>query len=200
MSPDLVEGLRAIAFRKLDDVERLPIIRLRAHAAVEARDGLHVVVEDVGRGVEDAGDGVQVAAKIGGQDFDASIGEGAAHFTNGLGEVMRASIGQVVTIDGSDDDVAELHVGGHARDVGWLIGVEHEFFFCGGTFGDGAESAAPGAEVAEDHEGGGAAMKALMHVGAARGFADGVEVEAAQVALEVVDGDEVGVAFTEPLG
>ncbi len=43
-------------------------------------------------------------------------------------------------------------------------------------------------------------MKALMHVGAAGGFADGMQIQAAQVRLKVVHGDEMSVAFAQPLG
>ena len=55
-------------------VERLPVVGLRAHARVQARHGLHVVVEDVRAGVEHARHGVEVAAEIGREHFHARIG------------------------------------------------------------------------------------------------------------------------------
>jgi len=52
------------------------------------------------------------------------------------------------------------------------------------SMGDGAVSAIAGADVAEDHEGGGAVLPALADVGAVGFLADGMEVELAHQALE----------------
>ena len=191
------EDRGAVLAGETEDTERLAVAGLRANARVEARDGFHIVVEDVGGSVEDRCDGVEVAAEVGCKDFDAGLGQGAANFAHGGGEVGGAAVGQVVAIDAGDDHVAEAHGGGDAGDVGGLVGVEGETGFC---FGDGAEAAAASAEVAEDHEGRLAAVEALVDVGAAGGFADGVEVEAAQVALEGGDGLEMGGGFAQPGG
>ena len=51
-----------------------------------------------GRGVEHAGDGVEIAAEIGCQHLDARVGQRAAHFAHGLGEMVRAAIAQIVAI------------------------------------------------------------------------------------------------------
>ena len=71
MKPDLVSTLSGVAPRERQHVERLPVIGLRAHAAVQPRDSLHVVVEDVRTGIEHARHGVQVAAEIRRQHFHA---------------------------------------------------------------------------------------------------------------------------------
>src|SRR5207302_8586337 len=113
-----------------------------------------------------------VAAEIGGQHFDARIGQGTAHLTYRFSKVSRAAVAQIVAIDGCNDDVAELHSGRHARYVRRLCRVESELSFLGRAFWNRAESAAARAEVAEDHERRGAAVEAFMHVGAARGFTD----------------------------
>ena len=80
MKPDFVSTSGRYAFaRRQVHVERLPVIGLRAHARVEARHGLHVVIEDVRPGVEHARHGVEIAAKIRRQHFHARFGKRAAH-------------------------------------------------------------------------------------------------------------------------
>ena len=116
--------VRAVRPGKAEDVEGLEVVGLRAYAAVEARGGFHVVVENVGSGVEDAGHGVGVAFEIRGEDFDAGVGQRGADQADGFGEVGGAAVGEVVTVDAGDDDVAEVHFSGHAGDVGRFGGVE----------------------------------------------------------------------------
>ena len=114
--------------------------------------------------------------------------------------MVRAAIGQIVAIDAGDDDVAEVHVTRHAGDVGGLGGIEAHVMLAGVEFADAAEAAAAGAELAEDHEGGGAAMEALVDIGAARLLADGVEIELAEAAFQVIERFEMGLAFARPFG
>ena len=51
-------------------------------------NGLHVVVKDVRSGIEDSFDGVEIAAKIGRQDLDASIGQSLADLPDSFSEVV----------------------------------------------------------------------------------------------------------------
>jgi len=62
--------------------------------------------------------------------------------------------------------------------------VEIRFFRAVG--GDVAKAAGTGADVAEDHDGGGAAGPAFAEVGTHGGLADAVEMMAVDVAAEVV--------------
>jgi hypothetical protein len=68
----LGQRLRLVLFGELEDVERLPIIGLRPHAAIQAGDCLHVVVVDVGSGIEHPGHGLGIAVEVGSEDFHAS--------------------------------------------------------------------------------------------------------------------------------
>ena len=52
--------------------------------------------------------------------------------------------------------------------------------------GNGAVGAVPGTDVAQNHEGGGAVLPAFAHVGTAGAFADGVQIESAHGALEIL--------------
>ena len=97
-------------------------------------------------------------------------------------ERAGAAVGQVVAGDARDHDVVEAHRRDRLGDPARLVVVEP-----GGLAGlDRAEAAGPGARVAEDHHRRGALVPALPDVRAAGLLAHGVEVEAAQQALEVV--------------
>jgi len=52
--------------------------------------------------------------------------------------------------------------------------------------GNRAESAGTGADIAENHKGRGTVFPTFPHVGAARAFANGVQIEGAHGALQVL--------------
>ena len=105
-----------------------------------------------------------------------------------LREDGRAAVGEVLPGDGSDDAVAEIELGGQSR-----RGVAGSSGSSGKRSARryGAVVAAPGADVAENHEGGGAALPAIADVGAVSLLADGVQ---AAVAHEVAQPEVVGAA------
>jgi hypothetical protein len=161
------------------------IFGLRADGGIEAWDGFEIVIEDLGFLVEDFLEGVPVAAEIGDEDFDADAGGLEADLADGVSPDGGATVGQLIAIDAGDDDVLEGHFGDRLADSAGLVEIE-----CGrASGGDVAEAAASGADVAEDHEGGGARVPAFAHVGTHGRLADGVElffvneVEEAAVAL-----------------
>ena len=98
-----------------------------------------------------------------------------------LGVQPRAAVGQVVAGDAGDGGVLQAHRGDALGDPARLVGVE-----VGRLAGvDLAEVAAPGALVAADEEGGLAVFPALVDVGAAGLFADGVQALAADQRLQL---------------
>ena len=100
---------------------------------------------------------------------------------DGAGENCGAAVGLIVAIHGSDDSVAQAHAfDGFGDAVGFVFFGRAE----GLAAWHGAKAAGARADIAEDHEGGGAVLPALAHVGAARAFADGVQVERAHDAFE----------------
>ncbi len=111
-------------------------------------------------------------------------------------EGLRGAEVVVVAVDAGDDGVGEAKLGDGVGDARGLVVVDG----LGLAFGDGAEAAAAGAEVAEHHEGGGLVVPALADVGAVGGLADSVEVEVAGQLLEVVEGLAHGRAGLEPGG
>ena len=114
------------------------------------------------------------------------------------GEVAGAAVGEVVAVDRGDDGVAQPHGGHRLGDVVGLVDVDPGRR---SPRGDGAEPAAAGADVAQDHEGGGAVLPpTLVDVGAAGLLADGVEVEAVDEAADLVVLGGGGELDAQPVG
>lgn len=147
---------------------------------IEAGNGFDVVVEDVGGGVEDDGHGFTGALEVGDEDFDLAAGDAFADGADGGGEDGGAAVLLVVAVDAGDDGVFEAEGGAGFGDAAGFVEVHFE----GGALLDGAKAAAPGAEVAQNHEGGGALVPAFAEVGAGCAFTDGVKAEVLDEALE----------------
>ena len=196
MTPDFVTIGGIDFLGELEEAESALVAGAGADDAVEARDGFGVVVEDLGARFDDDADGFLVALEVGDEDFDLAAGRLAANFVDDHDEGAGAAEDVVVAIDAGDDGELEAESGDGFGDAAGLVEVDG----LGAALGDGAESAAAGAEVAEHHEGGGFVVPALADVGALGGFADGVEVEGAGQLLEVVVVFAHGRAGVEPLG
>src|SRR5690606_24637057 len=93
-----------------------------------------------------------------------------------LNEVTGAAVTQVVAVDAGDDDVFELHLGDGTGKVFRFVDVRRQWL----AVRDVAERAAPRTDVAEDHEGRGAAAEAFADIGAGGFFADGMQLIVAQ--------------------
>ena len=96
--------------------------------------------------------------------------------------MSRAAVGDVVAVDGGDDDVLQLHLLGRLGDAQRLQRVGRCVRPAGVHV---AVAARARAGVAEDLEGRRAAAPALGDVGAARLLADGVELQPVQELLHV---------------
>ena len=99
-----------------------------------------------------------------------------------------------------DDDVAQLQAGGHACDVGGFIGIERKFLLVRRAFRHGAEPTPARAQIAENHKCRCAAVEAFVHVGAAGGFTNRMQVQPAEFALQRVDRSKVSRSLAEPFG
>ena len=115
------------------------------------------------------------------------------------GEVAGAAVGQVVAVDRGDHGVAEPH---DRHRLGHVLGLLRDRRpACGTAGGHGAEAAAARADVAEDHEGGGAVLApALVDVGAAGLLADRMEVQAVHELADLVVGGRGRETDPQPLG
>ena len=160
------------------------------------RTGLDVVVEGVGLGVHDLLESVAVALKIGNEHLDLGVGHPAADLADGLREDERAAVREIVSVDRRDYGVAQPHL---LYGVGHADGFEQVYSF--GLAGvDGAVGACAGADVAKDHECGGAAVPALADVGTLGLSADGVELSAVEETLDSPVAVATGHLDFEPLG
>ena len=195
MTPDLVTPFGLQLFGVAQQLEGALVACAGADDAIEARHGLSVVVEHFGAGFDDDADGFVVALEVGDENFNAAAGGLAANFFNDHGEGARAADEVVVAIDAGDDGVLQAERGHGFGDAARLVEVDG----LGTALGHGAESAAARAQVAEHHEGRGFVVPALADVGAVGALADGVQVERAGQALEVVVVFAHGGARLEPL-
>ena len=152
-----------MTLRESQHAQRTLIDRLGPYPSIEARDGLHIVVEDVGAGIENTRDGLLVAQEIRRKHFDSRFGQEPPHFFDCFREVHAAAIGQLVTVDACDDDVAQLHALCHFGDVAWLRWVET----FGSSLGYRAETATPRTDVSQNHERRGFATETFVNIGAA---------------------------------
>jgi hypothetical protein len=91
--------------------------------------------------------------------------------------------------------VTQTHLAGHARNVRRLIGIERAWM---AAFGHRTESAAARAQVSQDHEGRGAAMKALVQIGTSGRFAHRVQIQPSQLGLQLMDGFKMRARCPKP--
>ena len=163
--------------------ERALVHRAFAHLAIEARHGFHVVIEHVGPRGHHGFERGPIAAKIRDQHFHPAAGNALANLRDGARENCGAAVGLIVAIHRRDHGVAQAHSldgFGHALRLVFIGRAERL------AARHGAKAARARADIAENHEGRGAVLPALAHVGAARAFADGVQVERAHDALQLL--------------
>lgn len=154
----------------------------------ESLDGFEVVVEDVRAGIHDQLECPVAIVEIRDEDFDDDFRVYLADGADGFAEMLGSTVFQVVSGDGGDDDVLEVHTRGGLGDASRFVGLEGVGFGCF----DGAETAGAGALVTGNHEGGGALSPALPAVWALSFFADGNELEIRDEGFRRPEGGVVG--------
>ncbi len=125
--------------------------------------------------------GVPIGPEVGDQHLDGAAGLQAADLADGVGEDVRAAVGQLVAVHAGEHGVAQAHLPHRFRHPQRLLFVQR----LGAPGLDVAEAAGAGAGVAHQQEGGRAAAPALAQVGAERLFAHGVQRLAPHQALEL---------------
>ena len=96
------------ALGEREDLHHALVAAAGAAALVEARDGLGVVVVDVGARLEHGADGGLVPLEVGDEHLDRAGGNARADLPDRLGEDERAEVGEVVAVHGGDDGVLQL--------------------------------------------------------------------------------------------
>ena len=147
-----------IATQKLEGVL---VVGTRTGFFIQAWMGFQVVVHHVGWCFcQDFQCDVQTAAEIGNEDFDFGIRAGFADGFNTVGEVLCATITQVVTVDGSNHDIAQVHGFDGFGQVFRLVRIQH----VGAAMANVAERATAGTNITHDHECGRTLGKAFADV------------------------------------
>ena len=140
------------------------------------------MVENVGPGVHHDAQRLFQSLKVGNQHFHAASGHASADFGDRVGEDARATDVVVVAIDAGDDRKLQPQFLHRFGDPARLFKIDR----LRAAFRYGAEAAAPGAQIAQQHEGRGAMVPALADVGTMRRLADGVQLQVARQGLEIV--------------
>src|SRR4051812_30961572 len=125
------------------------IVAPRPRLPVEPGYRLEIVVHHVRRrGGEDFQRARQAAAKIRHQDLEGSRWRGFPDFPDAVDEMLRAAVPQIVAVDAGDDYIGELELRDRLGEMARLLGIGRKR----PAVRDVAERAAPGADVAQDHE------------------------------------------------
>ncbi len=152
-----------------------------SHRPLETGHRLDVVVEHVGPNLTDPGQGLGRPLEVGDQHLHPRGRAPAADGLHRAGHEVGPAVGQVVAGHHGEHGMVEAQViDGLGHPVG-LGGVGRERL----RGVDGAETAGPGAALAEQHERGRALVPALVDVGAARFLAHRHQVELAGEALQL---------------
>src|SRR5258707_9034436 len=102
---------------------------------------------------------------------------------NGSRKNVRAAIGLIVSIHAGDHGITQTHGGDRLGNAERLFLIRRSNWL---ARGHGTKAAGARTDVAQDHEGGGPVLPALAHVRAARRLANGVEIQRAHDALQVL--------------
>jgi len=101
----LGEHRRIDLLHLLQQAQRMEVARARPHREIERRHRFEIVVEHVGFRRDDDLDRAVLAQEIGREDFDRRVGSVPANGGDGVGEMLRAAVGEIVTVDRGNDNV-----------------------------------------------------------------------------------------------
>ena len=168
----LGEQRRRRRTRAPEQLERALVAPAVARDLVEPRDGLRIMVQDVGPGVDHGLERAGRALEIRNQHLDLATRPLPADGANRRGEVRRAAVGQVVAVHRGDDHVLQAESRDRAPDAFGLLAVFPDRF----AVRDRAIAAVPRADVAENHERRGPVVPAFADVGTMRLLAHRVQI------------------------
>ncbi len=198
--PDHDAGLghspRSNLLGKLQQPQSPLVARPGPDDAIETRDRLGVVVEHLRPRLDHDSNRFFIALKVGDQDLGAAAWGLAANLLDDHGKSAGPAYEVVIAIHAGNDGMLQAQCGHGLSHAARLVKVNGR----GAAFGDGAESATAGAQVAQHHESRGLVAPALADVGALRALADRMQAEGPSQAFQVVVILAYGGASLEPLG
>ena len=130
--------------------------------------------------------GFKITSKVRAKQFKRQIWACLSCGCNALLVVVGSTVWQIVSVDDSDDRMAEVHRGDGLGKVLRFFGVQW-WRSCDGA--DGAKPASTRALLTGDHERSIAACPTLVDVRATRFFANGVQLVVFDRCFCVVEGD-----------
>ena len=116
------------------------VVGVGADSAVETRHGFGVVIENFRTGLYDNMEGFPVPFKVRDEDFDCTSGLIFSGFRDAFGEDAGTPIGEVITVNGGNNDVFEFQMGDSFADASRFIGINSA---AGRAFLDGAKHTPP---------------------------------------------------------
>ncbi len=154
-----------------EHIETSFIFRLGSNRWMHSSDRFHVVADDLGLGIADHSNRIHVATKISNEHLDTHSWARFMDSMNRLGPDSRSAIGQFVTVDTCDNDMAKVHQSKTLRDPSRLVEIDLRR----SPRLDIAEATGSRARIAEDHDCRRSTTPTLPHVWATRLLADRVQ-------------------------
>ena len=140
------------------------------------------MIQNIGLGIENNLQGFVEPLEVGDQYFHPATRREFANLANGFGENASSAQVIVIAIHTGHDGMLQAECGHGFSDPSWFVPLDRTRF----ALGDGAKSATPGANIAQQHERGGAVIPALPNIGTLSRLAHRVQSQAAGQLLEIV--------------
>ena len=152
---------------------------------IQSLDRFHIVRHHLLSRVNHPVERVPVSFHVRDERLDGGSRTQSFHLFYGLVPYFGTPVFQLITVDGGEHSVFNLHeLDGFGHAAGFVFVV-----FRGTAGGYRAEGTTTGANVAQNHEGGGATAPALTHVRTVAAFADSMKL------VLIYQGTHLGVLF-----
>src|SRR5690606_38637556 len=172
--PRLGEDHRVVALHLFKQAQGSVVTGTWTYRRVEPWDGLEVVVVNIWPcGANSLDRWTHLASEVGCENFDRGRRRISPKRFDHLDELPRSAVREIVSVDRSDHDVLESHLGGGD---GHVLGLER-IDLAGHTGLHVAEGAGSRADVAEDHHRRMLLRPAFPDIRAGRFLTDGIQVQ-----------------------
>ena len=152
------------------DVQTLLVIRLRTDVWIKPGDRLNVVIEDLAARLQNDVQRREVSFEVWRENLDRRVGQEPFDFSNRLSEMVRASVGQVVSRNAGNDNVLQSQPRRRLSDaLGFVRFRRHRQTR---ERLDGAEAAVARAVVAQNHKRRRSFLETFRAIGAMRPVAN----------------------------
>ena len=95
----------------------MKIARARPDCQIERRDGFQIVIEYVGLSLDNNFQRAVLAQKIRREHLNCRLWAACTDSADGVGKMLRPTVGEVIAIDRRDDDVSEAELGSRLGDM-----------------------------------------------------------------------------------